>query len=285
MSANKKGNKIIANPAGKGPKPQLREDAGAVYSRAKNMDRTITSHRNSAENRGVHLRGRAGGPQESEFPAQYLPAMDEEDDRVRIKQKLVKTAGGGVNSPFGQVTLSDSDLAYIKKKESLETKMLFDQWYANLFDTTDINKLRLAQEIYPDYYKIREDEIDRQAALQKKLALIKLRGPKDLDDLQFLFALISGQVKVNEKPLFKLNEPTDDALNSYRRGWFNPRRYLVREHSQHVPAHMGRGLLADIGASAWEPTAQSFGFGLPSGLAGEWTGSRAARVASSRRAY
>jgi len=66
--------------------------------------------------------------------------------------------------------------------------------------------------VFPELQQEREAIIDQRADLEKRCAKIRLRGPRDKDDIQLLFALASGAI---EKPRGALWKPEDwfDAGN------------------------------------------------------------------------
>lgn len=164
--------------------------------------------------------GREGGREE--FPAEYVPAEYEKDTKWQLKQDLLADdTKFKATVPFGE-----KDMKYILDKRKAQERLDFDNWFSNLFDTTDPNKARLAQEIYPDFYNARESFIDRQAELQKRLAKIKLRGPKDLGDLQLIYMMQRGEVDLRNVPLWRLNEEsTTKGGDLYVRGLFSPYRF------------------------------------------------------------
>ena len=198
-------------------------DRKSLQSRADSLQAELRSLQHALADTGNYQTTRGDGtdPKDgAEFPAQYFPDDSKADSRVATKAKLL--AGGA--RPLGDAQLTEEDIKWYQGKEAIKERIRFDDWYSTLFDTDDINKRRLAQEIYPDYWKMREEEIDRQAAIQKKIAMLKLRGPVDLDDLKFVYALQSGEIKLRPVPLYDLDRPETGAERAKRfdKGLFNP---------------------------------------------------------------
>lgn len=181
-------------------------------------------------------RGRASGAN-NEFPAQYFPDTSEEDARIRMKSELMEN-----ERPLGDAMLTDRDIDYFLEKERTKELIAFDDWYSRLFDTKDINQRRLAQEIHPEYWQKREAEIERQAQIQTKMALIKLRGPKDLDDFKFLYAIQTGDVVLRSTPIYNLDTPEAHPDKKFKKGMFNPFRQADIQEASRVPASLGRDM-------------------------------------------
>lgn len=228
-----------------------KDDPGTLQGRAHQTAEDIRQHQRAVSDRGTYSmprgRARTDGELEAEFPAQYFPDHEKEDQRVALKAKLL--ADG--KRPLGDAMMTDADLRWYQQKEEVKQQIIFDEWFSKLYDTTDPNKLRLAQELYPEYYQMREREIKRQAAIQEKVALIKLRGVADKDDLEFIFALQSGNIKLRAKPLYDLDNIDDlrqaAQQSKYLRGIFNPVKYSKGADSTSVPAFMGRGVFTRDG--------------------------------------
>lgn len=237
-------------------------DPGNLQARASSVAGTLRQHERSVTDTGnlILPRGRAdqSGDSASDFPAQYFPDSEREDTRIALKQKLL----AGPDRPLGDAQLTDRDIDWYAKKEDVRRRIAFDGYFARLFDTKDINKLRLAQQIHPEYYAMREREIDRQAQIQKKIAMIKLRGPVDLDDLMFIYALQNGGITLRPVPLYNLDKPptTEETASQYKKGMFNPSRWIKPGEEGMVPKFMGRGLLGNDGKVA--STASANGYGL-----------------------
>lgn len=233
-------------------KRSLQSKADSLAKELESLKHALSDVGNYQTSRGRDQDARAG----AEFPAQYFPDSTEDDDRIATKAKLLAAP----LRPLGDAQLTDADIKWYQDKEAIKKRIRFDEWYSTLFDTDDINKRRLAQEIYPDYWKMREEEIDRQAAIQKKLAMLKLRGPMDLDDLKFVYALQSGEIELRPVPLYDLDKPLTDNLREekFKRGLFNPSRAVDMGSFNH-PKTLGRGLMTGEGkvdtnlAQAWAP--------------------------------
>ncbi len=224
-------------------KQSLQSKADSLAKELESLKHALSDVGNYQTSRGQNQDSRLG----AEFPAQYFPDSTPDDDRVATKAKLLRAP----DRPLGDAQLTDADIKWYQDKEAIKKRIKFDEWYSTLFDTDDINKRRLAQEIYPDYWKMREDEIDRQAAIQKKLAMLKLRGPMDLDDLKFVYALQSGEVDLRPVPLYDLDKPLSASVRAERftKGLFNPSK-PVDMGDVNRPRTLGRGLFGLNGSIA-----------------------------------
>ncbi|MBS0654649.1 MAG: hypothetical protein JSR46_02630 [Verrucomicrobia bacterium] len=253
-----------------------RNPKGKLEQEAHSLKKDVDEKRLAVSDRTTWQTGQGRGVDaQNEFPAQYFPDQQEEDERIQMKMRLLQ----GRDRPLGDAMLTDQDVAYFMKKEETKQHILFDEWFSRLFDTKDINKRRLAQELYPEYYQKREEEIDRQAAIQKKIAMIKLRGIKDLDDLKFVYALQSGDIVLRKVPLYNLDAPQEDSSARFKKGLFNPARKSKADDGYTGPISLGRNMftaegIPDIGALAPVPAgfADAVGAYRPGQLAGDGAG-------------
>lgn len=251
-----------ANPTNKkGPKPHMDADGG-IKSQANKVHRELEGERDSI--RDTSLTWKGGRDNDSDqFPAKYLPTDHEKDLRFKTKAEL-----GPGNLNLGQTFVTDEDINYLIQKRKYGDQVMFDNWYSKLWDMKDINKLRIAQQIHPRYFQMREEEIGREAELQKKLAMIRLRGPADLSDLQLIYALQHGNVQLRNVPLWKLDQSTETTAQQYQKGIFNP-TYFFGTTQQ--PKDLGYGVINKDGVVP--PSANATTLGL-----GNWTNPKVSEI-------
>jgi len=245
------------DPALMGPDPRTQKRANTTAG-------IIQANVEKIENKGV-AQTSVGGQEGAgtSFPAQYFPVDTAGDTRIQAKQALQK-------ADLGLQFITDQDVSWYQQKQTAASRFIFDEWFSRLFDTKDINLLRLAQNFYPEYFNLREEEIDRQAALQKKLALLKLRGPRDMTDLHFLYALQKGQAGIRDVPLHMLDQADEwggQTQKGYQRGLFSPIRRMEM-FNPNPPSTMGIGMF-DHGQRTIPQRGSPIGSGAPwSGIGG-----------------
>jgi len=87
---------------------------------------------------------------------------------------------------------------------------------------------RLVEEMMPEYFERREQQIDEVADLQKQIALLLLYGPRSKSDLLLEYAIRNGKLNVPKGAVWdpaNWYPDADTSLNGMVRGMFNPRRY------------------------------------------------------------
>jgi hypothetical protein len=134
--------------------------------------------------------------------ARQIGRRDPWDDRVEMKkQMLQKYKGEGFRdgtTPWGEVQLSDKDLrALLRKKEAAEEAQ-FDGWFGEHFNKADLPTRMLGEQLNPDYFRKREEEIIRQAELAVQLKLMDLYGPRSEEDLMLKFGIEHGFVRLDK---------------------------------------------------------------------------------------
>ena len=155
------------------------------------------------------------------FPAHYAPGDTEADRRFQLKRNLV----AGTPNAQPVINIGKEEMDYLRRKAEQEDRIQFDQWFAQLFDQSDITEQRIARELHPGFFKEREDYIKQQAELQIRLAMMELYGIRDEQDLKILYALQNGKINLRKKPLYELYTP-DDEEKRYQKGLFSPKRFM-----------------------------------------------------------
>lgn len=113
------------------------------------------------------------------------------DDTMRLRMGM---SDGQGNTPFGQLTVGDKELRWLKKKADITEIANFDQWFGKNFNTADLAGRSFAQSVYPEYYAEREKFMRERTEMALKVKLIQLRGPKSQEDLQLWYLINTGRV-------------------------------------------------------------------------------------------
>lgn len=168
-------------------------------------------------------------------PARYYE-KDPRDDYYEAKSRVTEDAKSAVSKFGTQVLVTDADIKYLQDQRTKEELYTFDKWFYQVFKPgADPNKLKLAKEIYPDWFARREQEIDRQIDIATKLALMGLRGPRNQTELELMYAIDSGRVEPpNLDMLFPekvaamgQNQRTALERKAITSGYWNPRKFTV----------------------------------------------------------
>lgn len=160
----------------------------------------------------------------AQFGARYLEP-DERDDYMQLKSNLAS-----VSRP---APVTDEDISAILRKRAAVEVAKQEDWFQNSwqFNSSDPNKQRWAQSVFPEYFSRREQVIDEQTLLQNQLAKIKLRGPRSREDIDLLYAIDMGIVDPQPSAIWNLS---GTSLSSPRRGLFNPRRLAIGDERAQV---------------------------------------------------
>lgn len=185
------------------------------------------------------------GSEAAEFPGRYYEG-DEGDDLQNIKNQLA--------SEKRPAPITDSDAERVMRKTAAVGVAKEEEWFQNqwAFNSSNPTMQRWAQGVFPEYFNRREQVLEEQAQLQLAIAKMKLRGPRSREDLDLLYAIDSGVVKVPNAALFNLTGP-DAKEEAQIRGLFNPRRSKI------LAGKSGRKGLANPLGDGW-PGAGQGGF-------------------------
>lgn len=180
----------------------------------------------------------------NDFP--YVPfARDDYDDVANVKRQF--QAGGAQ----AVVTLDKSDAEHALRQRAQVENADFDKWVMSKYDLTDPAQNFLMQQIAPTQFKRRSDLIEAQQTLVTKYALLRLLGPKNLNDLKFQWMIETGRVELPKGPIWdpvawmnaQLGHDNSTDANKYERlvannrrfmkGLFNPLNYLSEGNTGH----------------------------------------------------
>lgn len=88
---------------------------------------------------------------------------------------------------------------------------------------------RMVEQMMPEYFERRQRELDQVANIQKKIAELRMYGPRSREDLVTVFALKNGALKLPKGALYKPEDwykSTETTLEKeYRRGLLNLPRF------------------------------------------------------------
>ncbi len=148
------------------------------------------------------------------FRGDYLE-RDEYDTVYQVKQLISQ-------NPNRIWDVTDKEANYLLDKTKQYELMSFHEMLARHYhiDASNPVLMKWAQDMFPEYWEMREKKIDQNADIQKRLAKIKLLGPRSKDDFTLLFAIATGRFQVPRGPIYAPGLPVPHVA----RGLFNPIR-------------------------------------------------------------
>jgi len=177
----------MSNASAKGAQIQRTEDA---VTKA-----TAAPMRTAVEDANVATR--SGGAGAAQLPRYFSSGNDQWERETELKRSLMTNRQTG-DTPFGQVQFSDRDARALLKYEETAKNAAFDAWFGTEFHKNDLATRRLAEQLHPEYYNARERAMVERAKMALRINLIKLRGPKDEEDLQILFGMQTGDIRLGK---------------------------------------------------------------------------------------
>ena len=181
------------------------------------------------------------GQQTAAFPRGGLAADSPHDEMMRMKMEFAKDGG---KSPFGDIYATDSDFKWLQHKRETEAAANFDAWESENFHTDDVVTRKWLQEVDPDFYKVREQEMTDKAKMALQINLILLHGPKTMKDLILIWGLETGRIVLdrdwNVIGPSKLDVDMSKEQARYQRQLMHPSRY-PGDASRRAAAAFGAG--------------------------------------------
>ena len=173
-----------------------------------------------------------GFAQAEQFPTSKLTDKENVDRVNLLKLELQddRTGHPGITK-FGRLEAKDSDFEWLLRKKDAAKAIAFQQWFAENFDRMTPPAKEFAREIYPKFYADREATLEENLETAKKIAKLKLFGPRSQEDLALQFALDQGFIDVEQ--IMRLINP--GSVSDLRRvekaklGLLNPNRYLFKD--------------------------------------------------------
>jgi hypothetical protein len=176
----------------------------------------------------------------AQFPAKYYK-KDKLDDEFYIRQKLVELNKAGKG--LGQPVLDERAFDWLEKKRKEVEWHEFEDWAIRTFVSQtgkayDPVRYSGLLRILPGIREKREEWIDTQAELQKRLAKLRLKKFEELtqEDLIFIYAILKGDIVIHKSPVYSPEDITtaeDEARVG--RGLLNPMRWAAYPEQPKVP--------------------------------------------------
>ncbi len=184
----------------------------------------------TADINAVPLRQR--GATDEQFPTTAYENQSEQDELMNLKLSLQDAANNPGQTIFGKLVASDSDFKWLQNKREGEAYANFEQWFCSNYDKMSVTEKAIARKLFPSFYASRLKLLDRQIALQRRIAELKIKGIESKEDLLFQYALEAGYV--DAQPLSHILDPEGARLAKeraariarYGRGLLNPKRLL-----------------------------------------------------------
>lgn len=193
----------------------------------------------------------------NEFPIVTVP-KDSYDDIANIKAQYAQSTQVGDN---WVIPFENSDAQFLLRKRDAEEKAMFDAWVTQKYNITDPAQNMMLQRIAPELFTRREEVINQMQDLVSRYAKLRLRGAQSIDDLQLEWLVETKRLTLPKGPIwdparwraqevgYAAGRPQDASVpneqnlaadnewnaNRYRKGLFNPLKWLTRGDAAWTP--------------------------------------------------
>lgn len=169
--------------------------------------------------------------------AARLAQPDPEDRKWFLRSQAIQKEDGASTgkTAAGMAVAPEEFYAYLERKKDAQLYADYQAWAIKQMNTQTPEAQAYWKNILSWVSKRREEILDEQADVQKKLARIRIHGIQNEEDLQFLFALRQGLITLSNSPLYALDEATtvekgQAPQNEYTTGMFSPyRKYFISD--------------------------------------------------------
>lgn len=155
----------------------------------------------------------------NKFPRRVFADDSEKDSYVEWKRSAPEAI-------YGQKRLEKEDYEYEKSKAQNYEYAQWLNWAETYFDMRDPAQQRIVEKMMPEYFESREKQIDEVADLQKKIAYLRLHGPRTKEDMFLIYMIYTGKLKVPKGAIWAPDQWYEgENGNDLNRGLFNPHRF------------------------------------------------------------
>jgi hypothetical protein len=165
----------------------------------------------------VKTRKEEGDP----FPVQ-LGTADPDDLSMAIRKEAISSNANGVVPGMGQAIADDRVFDYLQRKKEAAIEADYRAWVMSQADFTDPAQSQWWTEKFPWIHNLKVQQIEQNAELQKRIAIIKVRGPQSEEDFKLMYEIQQGYKVIPEEPVHKMNEDKTWSNGDFVRGLFNP---------------------------------------------------------------
>ncbi len=150
------------------------------------------------------------------------------DEKTRIKLALTDPKTGV--TPFGRVEFTEEDIKNLVNAAEAEDWINYNDWFARNYDGQSPEQKAWASKTFPGFFKARERQIDRNIALLRAIALLKLHGVTK-ENMYLQYAMETGKISVDaienilHPERMKVAREKGAAEKQFQRGLLNPRRF------------------------------------------------------------
>lgn len=171
-------------------------------------------------------------PGQSQFPVRLYP-KDDYDQVMQVKLAASQDA----TMKEWQKDFTTQDARYLIRKQEAQTGAAFKAWLATLYDARDPYQAEMLNKVFPELKQEQEAVLRQRAELGLRIALIRLFGPREPDDLKLLYGISSGAVTPPVGPIWEPEKWFEsDAKDRLARGLFSPfRTYRGIEDRSKMP--------------------------------------------------
>jgi hypothetical protein len=201
---------------------------------------------------GTNDKGVQGGAKAVQFQRSFT-ARDSMDDMMNMRQQLTKD---GVHTPFGDLQYSDDVGRWLQRKQQVEETANMDAWFNENFNLNSLADRQLAQQIYPEFYRAREQEMTTKAKEALSIKLIQLRGPQNEQEMYKLYMLNTGRVSLPADwdrigPSTVVKPEQAEMTRRFRKGLIHlPKLRTNTERTEGANANKAYGLSKGVSSAA-----------------------------------
>lgn len=171
------------------------------------------------------------------YPAHLKRFTPEEDERLQTIKEFT-----GPTSIFKQPTLDERTIEYFRNKKKDAEFYEREKWLASKWDLSDPITAQWFNQLLPSFtqrrYKYGMDKLQ----VQKQLFEIALFGPRSEEDLDFMWAVETGKLDIEEirRPIWEKPKDITDVSKAdaiYKAGLFAPSKSIITDDGKYLAGH------------------------------------------------
>lgn len=119
------------------------------------------------------------------------------------------------------VPLTQKDIEYYSIKQAELDTLDKDEWIARQYNLDSIEGRNELARVCPEYFERRASLIMHKIGLEKRVALINLRGIQSKEDLDLMYNINAGNITLNEAPVWQPGDPGQMPEDVMQPGMFS----------------------------------------------------------------
>lgn len=137
-----------------------------------------------------------------------FPSVKSNNNNYTKQQSIREIIGNSfdLQSKFGKPVLDSETVRQLERQINEYKEIDFMGWAMNQVDGSAPEKLKFWTQNFPELFRDKLENIKQETEIQKKVAMISIFGPQNMEDLRLVYDVNQEQKDVSNFPIYQLNK-------------------------------------------------------------------------------